>query len=724
MLHWPQGLRLKHAYIQVGMATLPDEVRWELLEANYQTLPPVILSFPLIGWLAGGILRETGLVWLTVWQASLAVATLVSLVLCWAFRRSRRRNYRFWSMLRSMSAALNGITFGLAGMFLMVPDHPGLQLYLFVIILGGAAASVTSSSSHLSALLLYLTLSLMPITLHAFTSADASLVGIAQLVPICWAVMLGVGFRSYRLQRRSALLAHQNRQLVNQLTEARGELEVANRDLNLKVAQRTRELSRFKVLLDASSEGILVASATTLQILDWNQPATTLLKLSFPSPGKLNEISPLGGIPWAGREGARIALAASAEQPIEVSGTCQSFDGELYFVLVVRDASERLKLEKQLLSAQKIEVVGQLAGGIAHDFNNMLTVVLGVSEYLRDSFAGDDPRRQDVTDILETGERAKELTAKLLRLSRSKLDTPELLDLNERIRELSSMLKRSLAGGIELVVLLHDQPQVVRVVPGDIDQVLLNLAVNASDAMAQGGSLTIELCQDPPPASLPAGSYTCVRVSDTGPGMPPEVLARAFDPFFSTKGSKGHGLGLAVSESILRRASGLLAVESQAGQGCIFRMWLPLLAQVLERRTDSSGSIKIEPNGASILLVEDQDALRSLLERQLTLLGYRVTVARSSEEALALAANATYDLLLSDIVLPGKSGVDLAHRLAPSVGHILLISGYADQAPCLNGQPLPLLSKPFTGRQLARRILQLLGATGQRPEVGGSAKIS
>jgi two-component system cell cycle sensor histidine kinase/response regulator CckA len=487
-------------------------------------------------------------------------------------------------------------------------------------------------------------------------------------------------------------------------------LEQANQGLNAKVAERTRELSRFKVLLDASSEGILVASATSLDILDWNEAAARLLNLQLPIPADLRQIPALSEISWREyvHEGSRLKLEATPDQPIDVSGNCQAFDGELYLVLVVRDASQRLSLEKQLLSAQKVEVIGQLAGGIAHDFNNMLTVVLGVSEYLCETFDSDDPRRQDLTDILETGGRAKELTAKLLRLSRSKLDTPELVDLNERVRDLSSMLRRSLGGGIELVVLLGEEPAVVRVVPGDLDQVLLNLAVNASDAMPEGGTLTIELGRVPPPGTLPPGPYVSLEIVDTGLGMTPEVLARAFEPFFSTKGNKGHGLGLAVSESILRRVGGCMTVDSTPGKGTTFRIWLPLLAEEIAPRRDGSGAIRIPAGGTSILLVEDQDALRGMLERQLRLQGYQVTVARSCEEALALSQDQSFQLLLSDIVLPGMTGVELARRLAPTVPHILMMSGYADQAPTLDGKSLPLLNKPFTTRQLSKCLLQVL----------------
>ena len=696
------------------MESLPKEVRWELLEANYQTLPPVVLSFPLIGWLVNQALGNSGLIWLGTWRIALITATLTSLGLCWGFRGAGRRHYKLWASLRAMSATLNGITFGLAGFWLMVPDQPSLQLYMFVLILGGAASSVTSSSSYLPSLLLYLSCSLLPLGLHAFTSSEPGLIGIARLVPICWAVMLGVGLRSHRLQTRSALLAYQNRELVGQLRHAQAELEEANQSLNTKVAQRTRELSRFKVLLEASSEGILVASAQNLKILDWNQAAVRLLALDVTSLPRLSEVEPLTTIGWPEHmeEGSAFKLKASADQPIEASGICQSFDGERYLVLVVSDATERLKLENQLLSAQKIEVVGQLAGGIAHDFNNMLTVVMGISECLRDSFPKEDPRWQDTNDILDAGERAKELTGKLLRLSRSKLDSPQLTDLSERIRGLTSMLRRSLAGGIELVVLLHDLPAMVRVVPGDLDQILLNLAVNASDAMPNGGTFTIELNDDvPPPASLPPASYVCIEVRDTGTGMSPEVLARAFDPFFTTKGAKGHGLGLAVSESIARRAGGMMVAESKPGRGTRFRIWLPLDPEASAPRLESSGSIKVPVKGAKILLVEDQDALRSLLERQLTLQGYQVTAARSCEEALTLIGPGAFDLLLSDIVLPGMNGVDLARRLAASVPHILLMSGFADQAPVLDGKPLPLLNKPFTTRELSKRLVQLLGGS-------------
>ena len=191
--------------------------------------------------------------------------------------------------------------------------------------------------------------------------------------------------------------------------------------------------------------------------------------------------------------------------------------------------------------------------------------------------------------------------------------------------------------------------------------------------------------------------------------MSPEVLARAFDPFYSTKGTRGHGLGLAVSESIVRRAGGLMLAESKPGHGTSFRIWLPLDAEAVAPRLESSGATKLPVRGAKILLVEDQDALRSLLQKQLSLQGYQVTAARSCEEALTLTGDRHFDLLLSDIVLPGMSGVDLARRLATSIPHILLMSGYADQAPSLDGTPLPLLNKPFTTRQLSKRLIQVLG---------------
>lgn len=239
---------------------------------------------------------------------------------------------------------------------------------------------------------------------------------------------------------------------------------------------------------------------------------------------------------------------------------------------------------------------------------------------------------------------------------------------------------------------------------------MLNLAVNASDAMPQGGTLTIELRDDlPVPDCLGPGPYACIRVKDTGVGMEPEILARAFEPFYSTKGVKGHGLGLAVTDSIVRRASGLLQADSHPGRGTSFHIWLPLVSEAVAPRLESSGAIKLPSRGTRILLVEDQDALRSLLQKQLSLQGYQVTAARSCEEALALTED-SFDLLLSDIVLPGMSGVDLARRMAARVPRILLMSGYADQAPSLDGKALPLLNKPFTTRELSKRLIQVLGA--------------
>jgi len=692
----------------------PDEVRWELLEATYQTLPPVALAFPLIGCLAVHLLGPELGILPSYWLASLVIAASLSLLACRLFRLARRQNYPLWSGLRMISAAWNGLTFGLAGVFLMVPGRPDLQVYLFVLLAGTAATAVTSSSSHFPSLAIYLSTSLLPLIGHAGNESEAGLAGIARLVPIFWGVILGVGLRTHKIQRQSAQLGFENRSLVADLKMAQKELEQTNRGLNQEVAQRSLALSRFRALLDASSEGILVASAEGGQVLDCNQAARALLDISPERSLLLEQLPRLGGVCWPQEplEGLKFHHQATVDDPIEISGVYRSFANKLYLVLVLRDARWHLELEQQLRAAQKVELVGQMAGGIAHDFNNMLTVIMGLTEYLRDSFEADDPRHQDAQDILHTSERARELTKKLLRLSRSKLDQPEPIEINERLREISTMLRRSLAGGIELVVLPSESPQVVRMNPGDLDQLLLNLAVNASDAMGERGIFTVEIGPAGPlPVGLNPGNYTGLTVRDTGIGMSPEVARQVFEPFFTTKGPRGHGLGLAVSHSIVVRAGGAIQVESQPGEGTTFRIWLPLDPQSPGAAPETAQTPALEPQNAWVLLVEDQDQLRNMMQRTLTNLGYRVIATRSSEEALVRCHEQPFELLLSDIVLPGISGVELARKLRDQVPHILMMSGFADEAPNLDGLPLPLLTKPFTQRQLLDCLKDVLGTS-------------
>lgn len=711
----------------VPVETPPEDVRWELLAANYDTLAPVVVSFPFLGGLVAYVWGDLLGLWPTAWAGLLVFCAIGNLALGRAFRRAERSSYSKWARLRLMGAALNGVAFGLASLFLMPTGHQEQQVVLFMIVQAGAAASVTTSSHYYPALVTYLTLSLMPLTYHIFGN-DVDLSEITRLVPIFWAVMMSVGYRSYQMQLRSAMLSYHNRALLNDLKKAQANLEQANAGLNLEVNERTRALSRFRALLDASGDGILVATADDLHLLDWNRAAATLL--GFEEPTCLRRLQRLQDVSWpeSPRDGLIFHQEAHLDQPLDIVGTFQLFDGNLYLVMVLRDSSERLELEQQLLVSQRVEIVGQMAGGLAHDFNNMLTVILGLADYLRQSFAAGDPRLDDAEAILATGERARELTGKLLRLSKSKLERPEPLDLSDRIRELSPMLRRSLGAGIELVILLEEGHWVSRLVRGDLDQLLLNLAVNASDAMPQGGTFTIRLRRSHSERELPPeladGEFVCLEATDTGIGMTPEVARRVFEPYFTTKGAKGHGLGLAVSHSIVRRAGGSASVKSQPGQGTTFRFWLPLLSDVVEEPK----LVASPPKGTSevrILLVEDQDQLRNLIERQLRHLGHQVVAARSSEEAMTRLDEHEYDLLLSDIVLPGVSGVELARRVANRVPAILMMSGFADEPPLIDGRALPLLRKPFTFQQLSGALADLLvdqagRASNEDSRVGGA----
>ncbi|MEA2435434.1 MAG: two-component system, cell cycle sensor histidine kinase and response regulator CckA [Actinomycetota bacterium] len=398
-------------------------------------------------------------------------------------------------------------------------------------------------------------------------------------------------------------------------------------------------------------------------------------------------------------------------------------DGKVIAHLSIsRDITEQDRLEEQLRQAQKLEAVGRLAGGVAHDFNNVLTVIGNYANFISEGLPVHDRLREDASEIVRASERAASLVRQLLVFSRKEVVRPRVLDLNEVIVDMDRLLRRTIGEDIEIIVQPMSEPVYVLIDPGQVEQVLLNLGLNARDAMPDGGVLTVtSFCVDltRSDADLPAdadpGSYACLLVGDTGIGMDDEVKAHVFEPFFTTKGlSQGTGLGLASVYGIAKQAGGHVSVESERGRGSTFYFYLPLTT---ERPADAPKSVRAPGAGAgeTILLVEDEEPVRRLVSRILEGAGYNVLALASGLEAVELIRpGAHYDLLLTDVVMPGMSGVELANHLVsrrPTL-KVLLMSGYAEEVLFPDQEPSgsrPLLLKPFGKEDLLTKVRELLG---------------
>jgi len=384
------------------------------------------------------------------------------------------------------------------------------------------------------------------------------------------------------------------------------------------------------------------------------------------------------------------------------------------------DLSERRSLEEQLAQAHKMEAVGRLAGGIAHDFNNLLSAILGYGDLMLPKLH-DPTLRFKMMEIRKAAERAAALTRQLLAFSRKQVLVPEVVPVGGLISELSRMLRRLIGEDIELVTRVPSTPVAVRADPGQLEQVLMNLAVNARDAMPRGGKLTIEAAVvDPDDAfrrehpDVPAGRQVMISVTDTGVGMDPEVSKHIFEPFFTTKEKgKGTGLGLATVYGIVTQSGGHVEVETAPGQGTRFRIFLP--AVEVAPAIAPAAPEEVVGGSETLLLVEDEAALRSLGQEILRDQGYKVLAAGSGGEALELARNHTapIHLLVTDVVMPGMDGRELADRLAPlhPETRCLFMSGYTDDAIVRRGvweEGMPFLQKPFSIDALALKVREVL----------------
>jgi PAS domain S-box-containing protein len=393
-------------------------------------------------------------------------------------------------------------------------------------------------------------------------------------------------------------------------------------------------------------------------------------------------------------------------------------------IAISRNITDRMLLEQQLRQSQKMEAVGQLAGGVAHDFNNMLTVINGYSHLLLRSMPTDDPNRGKVEEILRAGERSAGLTRQLLAFSRRQVLAPRIINLNAIVRDVREMLQRLIGEDVALTAVLDRDLALVKADPGQIEQVLMNLAVNARDAMPKGGKLTIETLNVElgdayarTHVDVESKSYVMLAVTDTGTGMTEEIRSRIFEPFYTTKeAAGGSGLGLAVAHGIVTQSGGTIAVYSEWGIGTTFKIYLPREQPESAPEPSMIHESGDDPRGTeTILLVEDEDGVRRLLRRTLEEVGYQVFEASSGEKALELAAahSGTIQLLITDTVMPGMGGRALAEQLTaidPRI-KVIYISGYTDDAVVRHGvlhEVVNFLQKPFAPSTLAHKVREVL----------------
>ncbi|BAL88908.1 putative multi-sensor signal transduction histidine kinase [Actinoplanes missouriensis 431] len=563
-------------------------------------------------------------------------------------------------------------------------------------------------------------------------------------------------YRSTRLTAKNEQISVST--LISPLLDERGNM-IGTTTITRDISDRERAEARVQAILDAAPDAMLgVAESGEVVLVNaeaerlFDHPRYDLLHMPLPLllPDGLPPVSavlrtgsdstPLdteraGDTPaeygdqrWATRRALR---RGGAELPVDLACSSLHTDSGVVIVVVVRDITERLaaeqerrrlreeaerqRLEARMQQAQRLESLGQLAGGIAHDFNNLLAVILNYASFIVEDATG-TPSAADAEQIARAARRGSDLTHQLLAFARREVIRPRPLNLNVVVTEVHQMLERSLGEHIALTVRTTAGLPSVMADPGQLEQVLVNLAVNARDAMPTGGRLTIDTAPVQVDAEYAArldlriGSYVRLRVSDTGTGMPREVIDKAFEPFFTTKPSgQGTGLGLATVYGIITQAGGTVRIYSESGIGTTFTILLPATDMEAREASPEETAEELSGHGAVVLVVEDEAALREVTSRILRRGGYTVLVAGSGEEALRLAAENTVDVLLTDVIMPGMLGRDLAsavHRSSPGT-KVLFMSGYAQPVLTTHGTlsaDVHLLEKPFTSAELMRAL--------------------
>lgn len=526
--------------------------------------------------------------------------------------------------------------------------------------------------------------------------------------------------------------------LVRKLEKKILELEHANRALRDDIAERKRAEERVWLqasLLDQVRNAVVAADAQGM-VIYWNRFAETLyqwtaaeaighdlMDLVIPGSERLRAKEIFATVQATGLwEGDWILRRKDGTtfSALMFNKTLTDAQGQnAGLVSVAIDNTERRRLEEQYRQAQKMEVVGKLAGGVAHDFNNLLTVINSCAYMVLANLPQGVPAREFVNEISRAGERAALLTRQLLAFSRQEFLAPRILDINSIVSECEKMLRRLIGEDVEFTTELAPGLFQVRADPGHIEQILLNLVVNARDAMPRGGRLTVRTRnaeRTAAPGTPDANAFAVLEVSDTGVGMDQATHARIFEPFFSTKGNRGTGLGLATIHDIVQKAGGRIEVVSAPNQGSTFTIYLPRAEGAARSSAVQPVKPSTSPPGTeTILVVEDEEVVRSLARIILHSLGYTVLDANCGSDALAIANQhlGTIHLLITDVVMPEMSGCELAEHLGvirPEM-KVLFLSGYTDDAMLHHGvsrAEMAFLQKPFSPITLAAKVREVL----------------
>ncbi|WP_436520604.1 PAS domain S-box protein [Actinoplanes sp. HUAS TT8] len=542
--------------------------------------------------------------------------------------------------------------------------------------------------------------------------------------------------------------------LISPLLDEHG-LLVGTTSTARDISERERTEARVQAILDAAPDALLGVAESGEVVLvnaeaerlfahprhdlihmavdrllpDGLPPVSAILRTGESATPLDTERTEDGEQRWAKRRATR---SDGAELPVDIAVSALHTDTGVITVAAVRDITDRLaaeaerrrlreetdrqKLEARMQQAQRLESLGQLAGGIAHDFNNLLAVIVNYAAFIIEDAAGSSAAA-DAEQIARAARRGSDLTHQLLAFARREVIRPRPLDLNVVVTEVHQMLERSLGEHITLTVRTTAALPAVMADPGQLEQVLVNLAVNARDAMPTGGRLTIDTADvrvdaehSAARAGLSPGHYLRLRVSDTGTGMPKEVIDKAFEPFFTTKPSgQGTGLGLATVYGIITQAGGTVQIYSEPGIGTTFTILLPVTDVQAQAATPEESDERLTGHGATVLVAEDEDALREVTCRILNRGGYTVLAAGGGEEALRLADQNSIDVLLTDVIMPGMLGKDLADAVTTRYPRtkVLFMSGYAQPVLTNHGTlaaDVHLLEKPFTSAELMRAL--------------------
>jgi PAS domain S-box-containing protein len=530
----------------------------------------------------------------------------------------------------------------------------------------------------------------------------------------------------------------ERKRVENALRETNKKLEARLQDSSADLDFANEQRRQLAAIVESSEDAIIGCSLAGL-ITIWNRGAERLF--GYSAEEVLGQITSTNAhLPWPEelkalkkvrrgefvppfetvrrrKDGSDVHVSVSMSPIREHDGRINGAS------LICRDVSERKHLEQQVLQAQKMEAIGQLAGGVAHDFNNLLTVINGYSDLMLNHLPPGDPMRHLLTEIYRAGQRAGGLTRQLLAFSRKQVLEPKVLDLNAAVTDAQTMLGRLIGEDIILTFVPSPRAGRVKVDPGQLEQVLMNLAVNARDAMPRGGRITIETRgvtlnpnSAPNPTDRMLGDFALLIFQDTGCGMDDATRARIFEPFFTTKGpDKGTGLGLATVYGIVQQSGGAIEVASELGRGTTFRIYLPQVQEPVPGAKSFPGA-RILPQGReTLLLVEDEDSVRSVTRHVLWSSGYTVLEAADGQQALDLVAahKGPIDLLLSDVVMPHVAGGQLVEHLKvlrPEI-KVLFMSGYTDDAVVRHGvleANYAFLQKPFTPTVLAQKVRAVL----------------